>query len=196
MGVLLFFLLDLFQGNPGMSMLPLPVQSTWSTIPHYTSAPMHSTPFLHLSGPGMLSQSATNSVPIATPRMPSPTQMHRINTMSASNGPQILGQMPSGGSQQLHDGRAVEQGATKLFLSEPITQIVNQGSTPPVKISSPLHTNTRENSESVLPGIETLLNAIQVVEGEAGPANNQDSSTFTKFTALNSTDLDETRLEF
>ena len=178
-------------------MLPLTAQNTWSTMPHYTPAPMPSTSFHHLAGPGMISPcSAGTTIPTAIPRRPSPTQIQGINMMGAANGPQIHRQISTCSLQQLQDGGAVEQGETKLFLSEPVTETVNQGSAAAVKASPTSYVNARENSESVLPGIATLLNAIQVVEGEAGPAaNNQAGATFTKFTALNSPDSEEKRLD-
>ena len=179
-----------------MSVVPFPVQTTWSTVPpHYTSAAMPPIPFHHFPGPGLpgpSQQSATNSTPTEIPTRLSPTQMQL--TTACVNGLQIHGQMPSCESQQIQ-GAAVEQGVTKLCFSEPLTELVtNSGPAPTVKISSPLCTNSQENSEPLLPGIETLLNAIQVVEGgEINPANNQGDATFSKFTALQSPQSEETR---
>ena len=54
--------------------------------------------------------------------------------------------------------------------------------------------SAQENPDAVLPGIETLLTAIQVVEGEA-PAANDQPATFTKFMPLKSRDSAEARLD-
>ena len=119
--------------------------------------------------------------------------MQGVNVASSADGSQIHGQIPNCTSHQLQEG-AVEQNAN-LFVGEPVTEVITQGTSAPVKISPSLCTNVQENSESVLPGIETLLNAIQVVEGQGGEAsaNSQATSTFTKFMALNSPDSDDTR---
>lgn len=53
--------------------------------------------------------------------------------------------------------------------------------------------SAQENPDAVLPGIETLLTAIQVVEGDT-PAPNDQPATFTKFTSLNSPTSAEARL--
>lgn len=171
-----------------MSMLPLPaVQATWSTIPHYSSAALPLMPFHHFPGaglPGPFQQSATNTAPTEISTRLSPTQMQ---VTTAANGLQIHEQIPSCGSQQIQSGAVEQSAATEPCLSEPLTQ--------PLPIPGPaptLCTNSQESTEPVLPGIETLLNAIQVVEG-GHPANNQGEATFSKFTALQSPQSEETR---
>ena len=112
--------------------------------------------------------------------------------MKALNSSEISGHMSDLGLPQVQEG-LVEQasGVTELLVSDAVTQAVNQGSAG-LKTSPPIALNAQENPEAVLPGIETLLTAIQVVEGEAPVANNQ-AATFTKFTALNSPDSAEAR---
>ena len=169
-----------------MSRLPLPVQTTWSTIPQYTSSPMPSTSSHPLAGIPQ-SQCAANYFPAVAIRT-SPTQMLGGHPLGTAYGLQMPGHLPSCRSQQLQDG-VVHPGAT----NEPAIQAVSQMSAPVLKISPSLYKNTQENTESVLPGIETLLNAIQMVEGEAGAANQVKDATFTKFTALNSSESEEKR---
>ena len=171
-----------------MSMLPFPaVQTTWSAIPHYNSATLPSIPFHHLPGvglPGPFQQSATNTAPTEIPTRLNPTQMQ---VTTSANGLQIHEQMPSCGSQQIQSGAVEQSAATEPCLSEPLTQLL------PIPGPAPtLCTNSQENTEPVLPGIETLLNAIQVVEG-GDPANNQGDATFSKFTALQCPQSEETR---
>ena len=171
-----------------MSMLPLPaVQTTWSTMPHYNSAALPSIPFHHLPGagfPGPFQQSATISAPTEIPTRLSPTQMQ---VMTAANGSQIHEQMASCGSQQIQSGVVEQSTTTEPCLSEPLTRLVSNPGPAPT-----LCTNSQENTEPVLPGIETLLNAIQVVEG-GDLANIQGDATFSKFTALQSPQSEETR---
>ncbi|XP_073244220.1 uncharacterized protein [Porites lutea] len=167
-------------------LLPLPVQTTWSTIPQPTSAHIPSVPFPQLPEPGLISpQCATNPVHTKIPPTLSPAKIQGVNAVSAGGGSHLNDQISSYSSQQLQVGTVGEQ----------VTEILNQGSSVSVKVSPPLCENVQENSESVLPGIETLLNAIQVVEGQEddSSAKNQAACTFTKFTALNSPDSDETR---
>lgn len=164
-------------------MLPFPVQTAWSTTPHYTSAPM----------PPFQQSEATGLTPTVTPIRTSPTEMQGLNMMKALNSSQINAQMSDFGLRQLQDGLMEQAGTMKLFVSDPVTQVVNQGSAS-LKISPSLGVSAQENPEAVLPGIETLLNAIQVVEGEA-PAGNNQAAMFTKFTALNSADSADARLD-
>ena len=167
------------QGNVrSVPLLPLPVQTTWSTIPQPTSAHIPSVPFPQLPEPGLISpQCATN--PVHTNIL--------VNAVSAEGGSHLNEQISSYASQQIQVG----------IVGEHVTDILNQGSSVSAKVSPPLCENVQENSESVLPGIETLLNAIQVVEGQEddSSAKNQAACTFTKFTALNSPHSDETRLD-
>ncbi|KAJ7377826.1 hypothetical protein OS493_026394 [Desmophyllum pertusum] len=168
-------------GDAHVPMLPFPVQTAWSTTPHYTSAPM----------PPFQQTEATGLTPTVTPIRTSPTEMQGLNMMKALNSSQINAQMSDFGLRQLQDGLMEQAGTMKLFVSDPVTQVVNQGSAS-FKMSPPLGVSAQENPESVLPGIETLLNAIQVVEGEA-PAGNNQAAMFTKFTALNSADSADAR---
>lgn len=151
--------MDLFPGDSCVSLLPIPVHTPWSTAPHYTTAPMP---------PFQPEGTCLTPVETETPRKRSPTQMLGLNMMKALSSSQVDVQVSDIGLPQL-----VEQtGEMKLLVSEPVTQVVNQGA-------------ATHETDAVLPGIETLLTAIQVVEGEAPAANNQ-PATFTKFTALNS----------
>ena len=167
------------QGNVrSVPLLPLPVQTTWSTIPQPTSAHIPSVPFPQLPEPGLISpQCATN--PVHTNIL--------VNAVSAEGGSHLNEQISSYASQQIQVGT----------VGEHVTDILNQGSSVSAKVCPPLCENVQENSKSVLPGIETLLNAIQVVEGQEddSSAKNQAACTFTKFTALNSPHSDETRLD-
>ena len=130
----------------------------------------------------MSPQCATNPVHSKIP----PTLSHaEIQGVSSGGCSHFNDQISSCSSQQLQVGA----------VGEPVTEILNQGSLVSVKVSPPLCVNVQENSESVLPGIETLLNAIQVVEGQEDDSSskNQAAGTFTKFTALNSPHSGETR---
>lgn len=173
-----------------MSLLPLPVQTTWSTIPQYTSSQMPSTS-VHPSAGIPQPQCAANYFPAVAIRT-SPTQVLRGQPLGTVYGLQMPGHLPSCRSQLLQDG-VIGPGATNFRSSEPAIQDVSHMSAPVLKISPPFCKNTQENTESVLPGIETLLNAIQVVEGEAGAANQVEDATFTKFTALNSSESEDKR---
>ena len=179
----------LSQGNVrSVPLLPLPVQTTWSTIPQPTSAHIPSVPFPQLPEPGLISpQCATNPVHTKIPPTLSPAKIQGVNAVSAEGGSHLNEQISSYASQQIQVGT----------VGENVTDILNQGSSVSAKVSPPLCENVQENSESVLPGIETLLNAIQVVEGQEddSSAKNQAVCTFTKFTALNSPHSDETRLD-
>ena len=177
--------MHLSQGNVrSVPLLPLPVQTTWSTIPQPTSAHISSVPFPQLSEPGLISsQCTTNPVHTNIPTPMSPAKIQGVNTVSPGGGSHLSDQISSDASQQMGT------------VGEHVTEILNQGSSVSAKVSPPLCVNVQENSESVLPGIETLLNAIQVVERQEddSSAKNQAACTFTKFTALNSPHSDETR---
>ena len=80
----------------------------------------------------------------------------------------------------------------KLLVNEPVTEVVNQGGATH-ETSPSLRMSAQENPDAVLPGIETLLTAIQVVEGDT-PAPKDEPATFTKFTSLNSPASAEARL--
>ena len=181
--------MHLSQGNVrSVPLLPLPVQTTWSTIPQPTSAHIPSVPFPQLPEPGLISsQCATNPVHTNVPPTLSPAKIQGMNAVSAGGGSHLIDQISSYSSQQLQVGA----------VGEHVTESLNQGSSVSAKVSPPLCVNVQENSESVLPGIETLLNAIQVVEGQEddSSAKNQAACTFTKFTALNSPHSHETRLD-
>ena len=163
-----------------MSLLTIPVNTPWDTAPHYNAAPM---PTFQPQGTG-----STGLTPTEAPRKQSPTQMLGLNMMKALSGSQVDVQVSDIGLPQL-----VEQaGGMKLLVNEPVTQDVNQGvATHETSPSSRF--NAQENPDAVLPGIETLLTAIQVVEGEA-PTTNDQPATFTKFMPLNSPDSAEARL--
>ena len=110
-----------------------------------------------------------------------------MQVMTAANGSQIYEQMASCGSQKIQSEAVEQSTTTEPCLSEPLTRLVpNPGPAPT------LCSNSQENTEPVLPGIETLLNAIQVVEG-GDLANIQGDATFSKFTALQSPQSEETR---
>lgn len=177
----------LSQGNVrSVPLLPLPVQTTWSTIPQPTSAHIPSVPFPQLPEPGLISsQCATNPVHTKIPPTLSPAKLQDVNAVSAGGGSHLSDEISSYSSQQMGT------------VGDNVTESLNQGSPVSAKVSPPLCVNDQENSESVLPGIETLLNAIQVVEGQEddSSAKNQAACTFTKFTALNSSHSDETRLD-
>jgi len=118
--------------------------------------------------------------PTEAPRKHSPTQMLEANTMKALDSSQVDVQVSDIGLPQL-----VEQaGGMKLLVSEPVTRVVNQGAAAH-ETSPSSGMSAQENPEAVLPGIETLLTAIQVVEGDTPAANDQPAS-FNKFAALNS----------
>ena len=181
--------MHLSQGNVrSLPLLPLPVQTTWSTIPQPTSPHIPSVPFPQLPEPGLMSpQCATNPVHTQIPPTLSADKLQSVNAVSAGGGSHLNDQISSYSSQQLQVGA----------VGEHVRESLNQGSSVSAKVSPPLCVNVQENSESVLPGIETLLNAIQVVEGQEddSSAKNQAAYTFTKFTALNSPHSDETRLD-
>ena len=176
--------MHLSQGNVrSVPLLPLPVQTTWSTIPQPTSAHISSVPFPQLPEQGLMSpQCATNPVHTKIP----PTLSHaEIQGVSSGGCSHLNDQISSCSSQQLQVGA----------VGGPVTEMLNQGSLVSANVSPPLCVNVQENSESLLPGIETLLNAIQVVEGQEDDSSskNQATCTFTKFTALNSPHSNETR---
>ena len=181
--------MHLSQGNVrSLPLLPLPVQTTWSTIPQPTSPHIPSVPFPQLPEPGLMSpQCATNPVPTQIPPTLSADKLQSVNAVSAGGGSHLNDQISSYSSQQLQVGA----------VGEHVRESLSQGSSVSAKVSPPLCVNVQENSESVLPGIETLLNAIQVVEGQEddSSAKNQAACTFNKFTALNSPHSDETRLD-
>ena len=181
--------MHLSQGNVrSLPLLPLPVQTTWSTIPQPTSPHIPSVPFPQLPEPGLMSpQCATNPVHTQIPPTLSADKLQSVNAVSAGGGSHLNDQISSYSSQQLQVGA----------VGEHVRESLSQGSSVSAKVSPPLCVNVQENSESVLPGIETLLNAIQVVEGQEddSSAKNQAACTFTKFTALNSPHADETRLD-
>ena len=163
-------------------MLPFPVHTPWSTAPYYTTAPM----------PPLQPPGGTGLTPTETPRRPSPTaQIQGMNMMKALNTSHINEHVSDIGAPQPHEGLVDQVGGVKLLVSDPVTQAVNQVSAAH-KTSPPSGLNAQENPEAVLPGIETLLTAIQVVEGETPDAKNQ-TATFTKFTALNSPDSAKAR---
>jgi len=177
------------QGNiRSVPLLPLSVQTTWSTIPQPTSAHIPSVPFSILPEPGLMSpQCATNPVHTQIPPTLSTAKIQGVNPLSPGGGSHLNDQISSYASQQIQVGT----------VGEHVTDILNQRLSVSAKVSPPLCVNVQENSESVLPGIETLLNAIQVVEGQEdnSSAKNQAACTFTKFSALNSPHSDETRLD-
>ena len=181
--------MHLSQGNVrSLPLLPLPVQTTWSTIPQPTSPHIPSVPFPQLPEPGLMSpQCATNPVHTQIPPTLSADKLQSVNAVSAGGGSHLNDQISRYSSQQLQVGA----------VGEHVRESLSQGSSVSAKVSPPLCVNVQENSESVLPGIETLLNAIQVVEGQEddSSAKNQAACTFTKFTALNSPHSDETRLD-
>lgn len=166
-------LMDLFPGDSYVSLLMTPVNTPWNTAPHYTTAPMST------FQPG--GTSSTGLTPTGAPRKHSPTQMIELNMMKALSSSQIDHvQVSDTGLPQLVE----PAGGMKLLVSEPVTQVVNQGAaTHETSPSSGM--SAQENPDAVLPGIETLLTAIQVVERDA-PAANDQPATFNKFTPLNS----------
>lgn len=152
--------------DQGLSLLPMPVPVCWSTAPlQYTSALAH--PFEHPEGTGL-----TTGLVNYAPRKPILTQI-----------------------QDLSEKRFVDQvqeSRNLLVSGQTVTQVMNQGLATP-KAPPSMGLGTQENSEAVLPGIETLLNAIQVVEGES-PATDNEAPCFTKITALNAPDSVKSRL--
>ena len=167
-------------------MLPIPFPTPWSNTPQDTLTPLR--PFQHPEG-------LTATIATKASRKLSPTQTQELNEMNAMNSSKINGQMSDCGLPQLQEGLVEQvQSAVNLFVNGPVTQVVNQESTA-LKLPPALALSTQENSESVLPGIETLLSAIQVVEGESPSANNE-AATFTKITALNSPNSAKARLVF
>ncbi|RMX48662.1 hypothetical protein pdam_00018606 [Pocillopora damicornis] len=153
--------------DQGLSLLPMPVPVCWSTAPsQYTSALAH--PFEHPEGTGL-----TTGLVNYAPRKPILTQI-----------------------QDLSEKRFVDQvqeSRNLLVSGQTVTQVMNQGLATP-KAPPSMGLGTQENSEAVLPGIETLLNAIQVVEGES-PATDNEAPCFTKITALNAPDSVKSRLD-
>lgn len=174
--------MDLFPGDTYMSLLTIPVNPLWNTAPHYTTAPM---PTFYQEG-----TSGNGLTPTEAPRKQSPTQMLGLNMMKPLSCSQVNVQVSDIGL--LQPVQPVQQaGGVKLLVGEPVTQVVNQGSaTHETSPSSGM--SVQENPDAVLPGIETLLTAIQVVEGEA-PAASDQPATFTKFMPLNSPDSVEAR---
>ena len=163
-------------------MLPFPVHTPWSTAPYYTTAPM----------PPLQPPGSTGLTPTDTPRRPSPTaQIQGMNVVTALNNSHINGHVSDIDVPQPQEGLVDQAGGVKLLVSDPVTQVVNQESAAYKKLP-PSGLNAQENPEAVLPGIETLLTAIQVVEGET-PAAKDQAATFTNFTALNSPDSKEAR---
>ena len=144
----------------------MPVPVCWSTAPlQYTSALAH--PFEHPEGTGL-----TTGLVNYAPRKPILTQI-----------------------QDLSEKRFIDQvqeSRNLLVSGQTVTQVMNQGLATP-KAPPSMGLGTQENSEAVLPGIETLLNAIQVVEGES-PATDNEAPCFTKITALNAPDSVKSRL--
>ena len=163
--------MGLFPGDLYVSLLTTPVHTPWNIAPHYNT-PMSA---LQPDGTG-----DTCLTPTEAPRKQSPTQMLEPNMMKALSSSRVDVQVSDIGLPQL-----VEQaGGMKLLVSEPVTQVVNQGAA--IHETSPSSgMSAQENPETVLPGIETLLTAIQVVEGDTPAANDQPAS-FNRFTALNS----------
>lgn len=152
--------------DQGLSLLPITVPVCWSTAPlQYTSALAH--PFERPEGTGL-----TTGLVNYAPRKPILTQI-----------------------QDLSEERFVDQvqeSRNLLVSGQTVTQVMNQGLATP-KAPPSMGLGTQENSEAVLPGIETLLNAIQVVEGES-PATDNEAPCFTKITALNAPDSVKSRL--
>lgn len=169
--------MDLFPGDSYVSLLTTPVNPPWNTAPHFTSAPMST-----------FQPEATGLTPTEAPRKQSPTQMLGLNMMRALNSSQADVQVSDIGLPQLVEPAV----GMKLPASEPVTQVVNQGGATH-ETSPSLRMSAQENPDAVLPGIETLLTAIQVVEGDA-PTPNDQPATFTKFTSLNSPTSAEARL--
>lgn len=159
-----------------------PVQPTWSSIPHCSLSTTPSTSFHHqLSGPSTISHPCViNYGP------------NEIQNMSIQAGYAVK---PSAGGSQIYEQHLVpvskpqlmetgQQSETKECTSdhESMTQVGDQ--MPAAGMGQSLCETSHENTESLLPGIETLLNAIQVVEGENNPRNNPADATFTGITAL------------
>ena len=174
--------MDLLPGDSYVSLLTTPVNPPWNTAPHYTTAPM-----------SIFQPEVTGLIPTEAPRKQSPTQMLGLNMMKALSSSQVDVQVSNIGLPQLVE----PAGGMKLLVSEPatpVTQVANQGEA--TRETSPSsRMSAQENPDAVLPGIETLLTAIQVVEGDA-PAANDQPATFTKFTSLNSPASAEARLVF
>ena len=169
----------LLPGDSYVSLLTTPVNPPWNTAPHYTTAPM-----------SIFQPEVTGLIPTEAPRKQSPTQMLGLNMVKAFKSSQVDVQVSDVGLPQLVE----PAGGMKLHVSEPVTQVANQGeATHETSPSSRM--SAQENPDAVLPGIETLLTAIQVVEGDA-PAANDQPATFTKFTSLNSPASAEARLVF
>lgn len=169
--------MDLFPGDSYVSLLTTPVNPPWNTAPHYTTAPMP-----------IFQPEVTGLTPAEAPRKQSPPKMLGQNMMKALNSSQIDVQVSDIGLPPVVE----PAGGMKLLVSEPVTQVVNQEeATHETSPSSRM--SAQENPDAVLPGIETLLTAIQVVEGDA-PAANNEPATFTKFTSLNSPASAEARL--
>ena len=175
--------MDLFPGDTYMSLLTIPVNPLWNTAPHYTTAPM---PTFYQEG-----TSGNGLTPTDASRKQSPTQMLGLNMMKSLTCSQLSVQQVSDIGLPQPVQPVQQAGGVKLLVGEPVTQVVNQGSaTHETSLSSGM--SVQENPDAVLPGIETLLTAIQVVEGEA-PAASHQPATFTKFMPLNSPDSVEAR---
>ena len=160
--------MDLFPGDSYVSLLTTPVNTPWNMAPHYTTAPMPT-----------FQPEAIGLTPTKAPRKQSPTQMLGLNVMKALNSSPVEVQMSDVGLPHLVEPAV----GMKLLASEPVTQVVNQGGA--THETSPSSRSAQENPDAVLPGIETLLTAIQVVEGDTS-APNDEPATFSKFTSLNS----------
>lgn len=159
-----------------------PVQTTWSSIPHCSLSATPSTSFHHqLAGPSTISHPCVINY-----------ASNEIQNMSIQAG---YAMKPTPGGSQIYEQRVVpvcesqlidagDQSETKECLSdhESVSQVGNQ--LPAAEMGQSLCETSHENTESLLPGIETLLNAIQVVEGENNPTNSPADATFTGFTAL------------
>ena len=170
----------LVAGDSYVSLLTTPFNTPWNTAPHYTTAPV---PSFQLEGTG-----STGLTPTEAQSKHSPTQMLELNMMKPLSSSQVDAHVSDIGLPH-----QVEQAdGMKLLVSEPVAQVVNQGGvTHETSPSSGM--SAQENPDAVLPGIETLLTAIQVVEGDA-PASNNQQATFNKFTALDSPASAEARL--
>ncbi|XP_044175201.1 uncharacterized protein LOC122958386 [Acropora millepora] len=171
-------------GDPAeyVSLMSYPVQTTWSSVPHCSFSATPSTSFHHqLAGPSTISHPCViNYGP------------NEIQNMSIQAGYAVK---PSAGGSQIYEQHLVpiskpqlmdagEQSETKECASdhESMTQVGDQ--LPAAGMGQSLSETSHENTESLLPGIETLLNAIQVVEGENNSRNNPADATFTGITAL------------
>ncbi|XP_068693045.1 uncharacterized protein [Montipora foliosa] len=180
-------------GDPGsyLSLMPYPVQTTWSTMPQCASAASPSVAFHHqLAGAATIPhQCVINYIANESQNISMPTTNMQAGYVMkpAAQGSQTNEQhaAPICGSQLIEAGTTGgDDHETMACCSEPVSEASSQASTSRMEPS--LCTNAQENTESLLPGIETLLSAIQVVEGETYPANNQSNAAFTGYSALNS----------